>query len=147
MVATTAIVWVLKIPIKNKANSLVDFANSKGLNIDKAVITNNICFLPFAVGFILFAVKELIIMLVDGSVYDIAEVMSCAVIYGALSITTYEMINIQMKKYRSSKDYKEIKGDYKIDKRLAKSDLPILLDMDAQVEINSEVNNEENGNI
>ena len=143
MVAITVIVWVIKTPIKNKANDLVDYANNKGLKIDKAVITKNICILPFVVGFILFAVKELVIMLVDGVVYDITEVMACTVIYGALSITLYEVIDIQLKKSKSNKDYKEVKDDYKLDKKLAKSDLPVPLDSGEQIEILEEIINEE----
>ncbi len=126
MVSITIIVGILKLPIKHNANKLVDFAIGKGININKAVVTNTIFYLPYAVGSVLFVAKELIIMMIEKSMYDYSEVVSNILIYSALSIALYEMIDMQLKKAKSSKKYKLVKGDYKTFKRLEKSDLPML---------------------
>ena len=105
-VATILIVNLIKKPIVKKANELMQKSG-----IDKSVVTKNITFLPVVVAFVLETLVTLVCAKFDFLALDFGYIASCSVMYGALSIATYESVKKHLEAYASSKNVIENKSN------------------------------------
>lgn len=99
IIATIIITNLIKKPIVKRA---VTFAEKSGY--DKSVVTKNITFIPVAVAFVLVFLVNLIIAKFQFTSLNWTELASTAVIYAAVSTTTYEGAKKQLEAYASKKN-------------------------------------------
>lgn len=94
IVATVVIVNLIKKPIMKKAVSVLE-----KYGYGKTVVTRNFTYLPAAVAFILNFAVEIVVKKFNFYRIDYGEMVSSAVLYGALAIALYESVKIQLKAY------------------------------------------------
>lgn len=100
---------LIKKPIIEHAQNVVDFAKKHGYDIDKSVITSNIIYIPFGLGLVLYGIYALILANFNFSVVDWSGIVANATVYGAISQTIYNIAKDKIKASLSKKDYSEVK--------------------------------------
>ena len=102
IISTVAIVNLLKKPIVKYATKR---ENEDGL--DKSVWTKFVTALPVAVAFVLEFIIELAINSFNFTAVSYGDVISHAVLYGALAVATYESVKKQLEAYSANKNAKK----------------------------------------
>lgn len=117
MIATIIITNLIKKPIVNKADDFVATAKKlTDLDVDKSVITSNICYIPIGVAFVLYFIYYIIMVKFDFTVLQWSDLVSHAITFGLMSTSIYEIGKIQLKSFLSKKTFNEAKQQIKLDK-------------------------------
>lgn len=117
MIATIIITNLIKKPIVNKADDFVATAKKlTDLDVDKSVITSNICYIPIVVAFVLYFIYYIIMVKFDFTVLQWSDLVSHAITFGLMSTSIYEIGKIQLKSFLSKKTFNEAKQQIKFDK-------------------------------
>ena len=117
MIATIIITNLIKKPIVNKADDFVATAKKlTNLDVDKSVITSNICYIPIGVAFVLYFIYYIIMVKFDFTVMQWSDLVSHAITFGLMSTSIYEIGKIQLKSFLSKKTFNEAKQQIKLDK-------------------------------
>ncbi len=104
IVATVAVVNLIKIPIIKAAER-----KQTQTGVDKSTITKFITLLPIAVSFVLELIIELIVHRFAITEVGYSQLFSNAILYGALSVATYEGVKKQLEAYAAKKNGGTIK--------------------------------------
>lgn len=117
MIATIIITNLIKKPIVNKADDFVATAKKlTDLDVDKSVITSNICYIPIGVAFVLYFIYYIIMVKFDFTALQWSDLVSHAITFGLMSTSIYEIGKIQLKSFLSKKTFNEAKQQIKLDK-------------------------------
>ena len=101
IVATIALVNLIKIPIVKKAKKIEEQSG-----VDKSIITRFITLLPILVAFVLETLIELILNGFNFGAVDYGDICSKSALYGALAVATYEGVKKQLEAYATKKNGK-----------------------------------------
>ena len=86
IIATIIITNLIKKPIVNKADDFVATAKKlTNLDVDKSVITSNICYIPIGVAFVLYFIYYIIMVKFDFTVLQWSDLVSHARTFGLMS--------------------------------------------------------------
>lgn len=99
---TILLVNLLKKPIVKKAEKYAEKHNC-----DKSVITRYITVLPYIVSFIIAYLWELILLNFEFAQIDYGTLLTNVLMYGSLSISTFETLKLQFEAYASKKLIKD----------------------------------------
>lgn len=117
MIATIIITNLIKKPIVNKADDFVATAKKlTNLDVDKSVITSNICYIPIGVAFVLYFIYYIIMVKFDFTALQWSDLVSHAITFGLMSTSIYEIGKIQLKSFLSKKTFSEAKQQIKLNK-------------------------------
>jgi hypothetical protein len=103
----TALIVLLTVVLTNVLKHLlvaraIAFALSRGY--DKAIVTKNIVYIPYAVSFLLNLLYTLIMVKFSFAAIKLSEVMASAVLCATLAIGLYEIIKLQLEAYAAKKN-------------------------------------------
>lgn len=110
-VATIVLLTILFVNLIKKP--IVSAAEKYALkhNCDKSIITRYLCLLPFVVAFLISLIWELILTNFDFSIIDYELLITNVLLYGSLSIATFETLKLQFEAYATKKELKKLEKD------------------------------------
>ena len=114
---------LIKKPIIEKADKIVGpgnvfVATAKRLtdvDVDKSVITSNICYIPIGISFVLYFIYYLVLVKFDFTAFAWSTWVSTSITFGLLSTSVYEIGKIKIKSFLGKKSYTEAKQKIKIE--------------------------------
>lgn len=105
---------LIKKPIIEKADEFVATAKKlTDIDVDKSVITSNICYIPIGISFVLYFIYYLILVKFDFAVFDWGTWVSTSITFGLLSTSVFEIGKIKVKSFLGKKLYTEAKQKIK----------------------------------
>ena len=107
---------LIKKPIIEKADEFVATAKKlTDIDVDKSVITSNICYIPIGISFVLYFIYYLILVKFDFTAFAWSTWVSTSITFGLLSTSVYEIGKIKVKSFLGKKSYTEAKQKIKIE--------------------------------
>lgn len=105
---------LIKKPIIEKADEFVATAKKlTDIDVDKSVITSNICYIPIGISFVLYFIYYLILVKFDFAIFDWGTWVSTSITFGLLSTSVFEIGKIKVKSFLGKKLYTEAKQKIK----------------------------------
>ena len=107
---------LIKKPIIEKADEFVATAKRlTDVDVDKSVITSNICYIPIGISFVLYFIYYLVLVKFDFTAFAWSTWVSTSITFGLLSTSVYEIGKIKIKSFLGKKSYTEAKQKIKIE--------------------------------
>lgn len=107
---------LIKKPIIEKADDFVATAKKlTDIDVDKSVITSNICYIPIGISFVLYFIYYLVLVKFDFTAFAWSTWVSTSITFGLLSTSVYEIGKIKVKSFLGKKSYTEAKQKIKIE--------------------------------
>lgn len=107
---------LIKKPIIEKADEFVATAKKlTDIDVDKSVITSNICYIPIGISFVLYFIYYLVLVKFDFTAFAWSTWVSTSITFGLLSTSVYEIGKIKVKSFLGKKSYTEAKQKIKIE--------------------------------
>lgn len=107
---------LIKKPIIEKADEFVATAKRlTDIDVDKSVITSNICYIPIGISFVLYFIYYLVLVKFDFAAFAWSTWVSTSITFGLLSTSVYEIGKIKIKSFLGKKSYTEAKQKIKIE--------------------------------
>lgn len=110
-VATIVLLTILFVNLIKKPIVLAAEKYATKNNCDKSIITRYLCFLPFVIAFLISLIWELILTNFDFSIIDYELLFTNVLLYGSLSIATFETLKLQFEAYATKKELKKAEKD------------------------------------
>ena len=116
MILIIIVTNLIKKPIIEKADEFVATAKRlTDVDVDKSVITSNICYIPIGISFVLYFIYYLVLVKFDFTAFAWSTWVSTSITFGLLSTSVYEIGKIKIKSFLGKKSYTEAKQKIKIE--------------------------------